>query len=107
MTPEQESLLVNAVGSLTSTVETLGQTVTALSRTGQNHEVLISEIREGQAMLAQYFRETLDRFDARTRAIERRTDEMSAEMQAMRSDMREVQQEIRDLRRDFLEFLQK
>ncbi len=86
MTPEQEQILIEAVVRLTHTV--------------QNHEVLIAEIREGQAMLAQYFRESLDRFDERTRAIERRTDEMSTEMQ-------ETKQEIRDLRRDFLEFLQK
>ncbi|MFS8886490.1 hypothetical protein [Synechococcus sp. H70.2] len=57
-----------------------------------NRQVLIQEVREGQAMLAQFFREALDRFDERTRAIERRTDEMVAEMK-----------EIRDLRRDFLE----
>ncbi|MFS8779680.1 hypothetical protein NW813_03590 [Synechococcus sp. R55.6] len=65
MTPEQESLSIQTAASLSQGLE-------ALNRVVQNHEVLIAEIREGQAMLGQYFREALDRFDERTRAIERR-----------------------------------
>jgi hypothetical protein len=35
----------------------------------QNQQLLIQELREGQAMLAQFFRESMDRFDERTRAM--------------------------------------
>jgi uncharacterized protein YukE len=62
----------------------------------QNQQVQIAEIREGQALMAQFFRESLERFDQRTQAIERRTDQVAEEM-------KEIRQEIRDLRRDFLE----
>ncbi len=63
----------------------------------QNQQVQIAEIREGQALMAQFFRGSLERFD--TAAIERRTDQMAEEM-------KESRQEVRDLPRDFLEFLQ-
>lgn len=53
-----------------------------------NHELLISEIREGQAMLAQYFREALDRFDHNTQLADERHQLLMGE--------------IRDLRQDFL-----
>ncbi len=76
----------------------------------QNQQVLIQEVREGQAMLAQFFREALDRFDERTRAIERRTEALERRTEALerrtealerRTD--EMAAEMRDLRRDFLE----
>ncbi|WP_414407792.1 hypothetical protein [Synechococcus sp. R55.7] len=69
----------------------------------QNQQVLIQELREGQAMLAQFFRESMDRFDERTRAIERRTEALERRTDEMAREMREMRQEIRDLRRDFLE----
>jgi len=96
MTPEQEQWLIRAVQELQAAQ--------------QNQQVLIQELREGQAMLAQFFREALDRFDERTRAIERRTEAVERRTEAlerrtdeMAREMREMRQEIRDLRRDFLE----
>ncbi|MFS8776518.1 hypothetical protein NW806_09435 [Synechococcus sp. W65.1] len=89
MTPEQEQWLICAVQELQAAQ--------------QNQQVLIQELREGQAMLAQFFREALDRFDERTRAIERRTEALERRTDEMAKEMREMRQEIRDLRRDFLE----
>jgi phage-related minor tail protein len=89
MTPEQEQWLIRAVQELQAAQ--------------QNQQVLIQELREGQAMLAQFFREALDRFDERTRAIERRTEALERRTDEMAKEMREMRQEIRDLRRDFLE----
>jgi hypothetical protein len=89
MTPEQEQWLIRAVQELQAAQ--------------QNQQVLIQELREGQAMLAQFFREALDRFDERTRAIERRTEALERRTDEMAREMREMRQEIRDLRRDFLE----
>ena len=89
MTPEQEQWLIRAVQELQAAQ--------------QNQQVLIQELREGQAMLAQFFREALDRFDERTRAIERRTEALERRTDEMAEEMREIRQEIRDLRRDFLE----
>jgi len=89
MTPEQEQWLIRAVQELQAAQ--------------QNQQVLIQELREGQAMLAQFFREALDRFDERTRAIERRTEALERRTDEMAQEMREMRQEIRDLRRDFLE----
>ncbi|MGY2836782.1 hypothetical protein [Thermostichus sp. MS-CIW-41] len=89
MTPEQEQWLIRAVQELQAAQ--------------QNQQVLIQELREGQAMLAQFFREALDRFDERTRAIERRTEALERRTDQMAEEMREIRQEIRDLRRDFLE----
>jgi predicted ATP-dependent protease len=91
MTPEQEQWLIRAVQELQAAQQ-------------QNQQVLIQELREGQAMLAQFFREALDRFDERTiRAIERRTEALERRTDEMAKEMREMRQEIRDLRRDFLE----
>ena len=89
LTPEQEQWLIRAVQELQAAQ--------------QNQQVLIQELREGQAMLAQFFREALDRFDERTRAIERRTEALERRTDEMAQEMREMRQEIRDLRRDFLE----
>ena len=89
MTPEQEQWLIRAVQELQAAQ--------------QNQQVLIQELREGQAMLAQFFREALDRFDERTRAIERRTEALERRTDEMAKEMREMRQEIRDLRRAFLE----
>ena len=89
MTPEQEQWLIRAVQELQAAQ--------------QNQQVLIQELREGQAMLAQFFREALDRFDERTRAIERRTEALERRTDEMAQEMQEMRQEIRDLRRDFLE----
>ncbi|MFS8906394.1 hypothetical protein [Synechococcus sp. O70.2] len=89
MTPEQEQWLIRAVQELQAAQ--------------QNQQVLIQELREGQAMLAQFFREALERFDERTRAIERRTEALERRTDEMAKEMREMRQEIRDLRRDFLE----
>jgi predicted nucleic acid-binding Zn-ribbon protein len=88
MTPEQEQWFIQALQNHDRLLQNQQAQIHELR---QNQQAQINEIREGQAMIAQLFREALDRFDERTRAIERRTDEMS--------------QEIRDLRRDFLEFL--
>ncbi|MDX2270831.1 MAG: hypothetical protein NW237_02640 [Cyanobacteriota bacterium] len=65
MTPEQEQWLIQ-------TVQNHDQVITEL-------RIQNSEIREGQAMLAQYFREALDRFD-------RRTDEVMTEVRELRQD---------------------
>jgi predicted ATP-dependent protease len=81
MTPEQEQWLVTAAQRHEDII-TNQQTQLA------NHELLISEIREGQAMLAQYFREALDRFDHNTQLADERH--------------QMVMREIRDLRQDFL-----
>ena len=89
MTPEQEQWLIRAVQELQAAQ--------------QNQQLLIQELREGQAMLAQFFREALDRVDERTRAIERRTEALERRTDEMAREMREMRQEIRDLRRDFLE----
>jgi hypothetical protein len=66
MTPEQEQWLIRAVQELQAAQQ-------EMRLVQQNQQLLIQELREGQAMLAQFFREALDRFDERTRAIERRT----------------------------------
>ncbi|MGY2793586.1 putative nucleic acid-binding Zn-ribbon protein, partial [Thermostichus sp. MS-CIW-36] len=74
MTPEQEQWLIRAVQELQAAQ--------------QNQQVLIQELREGQAMLAQFFREALDRFDERTRAIERRTEALERRTDEMAQEMR-------------------
>ncbi|NJL98133.1 MAG: hypothetical protein HC924_04565 [Synechococcaceae cyanobacterium SM2_3_2] len=81
MTPEQEQWLIQAVQSNTERINNHDSVMTEL-------RVQNSEIREGQAMLAQYFREALERFD-------RRTDEMMTEI-------RTINREVADLRQDFL-----
>jgi hypothetical protein len=80
MTPEQEQWLIQAIQELQAIQRELQASQKELQAAQrelrlvqQNQQVLIQELREGQAMLAQFFRESMDRFDERTRAIERRT----------------------------------
>lgn len=72
MTPEQEQWLIQAV-------QTNTQLIQEIQQDRRETQLQISEVREGQAMMAQYFRETLDRFD-------RRTDEMLTEIRDLRQD---------------------
>ena len=81
MTPEQEQWLIQAVQGNIERINNHDSVMTEL-------RVQNSEIREGQAMLAQYFREALERFDLSNREAQER------HQQAM--------QEINELRQDFL-----
>ena len=54
MTPEQEQWLIRAVQELQAAQQ-------EMRLVQQNQQLLIQELREGQAMLAQFFREALDR----------------------------------------------
>ncbi|MFT0727125.1 hypothetical protein, partial [Synechococcus sp. F70.1] len=87
MTPEQEQWLIRAIQELQASQQELKAAQQEMRLVQQNQQLLIQELREGQAMLAQFFREALDRFDERTRAIERRTDEMAKEMREMRQEI--------------------
>jgi archaellum component FlaC len=113
MTPAQEQWLIQAVQTNTQMIQEIRHEILEIRQEIQEirletqeirHEIReiqqegqanrrestlqISELREGQAMLAQYFREALERFD-------RRTDEMMTEI-------RNVGQDVANLRQDFL-----
>ncbi len=99
MTPEQEQWLIRSIQEMQAAQKEMQAAQQEMQVIQQNQQVQIAEIREGQALMAQFLRGSLERFDQRTQAIERRTDQMAAEM-------KESRQEVRDLPRDFLEFLQ-
>ncbi|MFS8867385.1 hypothetical protein [Synechococcus sp. H65.1] len=60
MTPEQEEWLIRAVQELQAAQKELQAAQQELRLVQQKQQVLIQEVREGQAMLAQFFREALD-----------------------------------------------
>jgi hypothetical protein len=55
MTPEQEQWLIRAIQELQASQQELKAAQQEMRLVQQNQQLLIQELREGQAMLAQFF----------------------------------------------------